>query len=771
MKDDRDWIPDATDLDWIESIAAPLPPAARGDRGRRRAARHPDRRPRHGPGAAALAGGRRRIVEVGTAYGYSTLWLALGQPADGTIVTIDPDPSGPTSPAAGGARPASPTSGSPGQRPGPRGVRGGRPGASPGRSTSPSSTRSSRSTAAYLDALIDGAARAAARSSSPTTSCGAVASPARAPVEPGDREHGRAARVLRAGRGDPRFTATILPLGDGLLVGDVARLSAAGSMRVRVRLFAIQRELAGTREVAARPAATAATVADAWDGARRASTRPWHPAATRSASRATAPTPTPATPPRRWRRGGDDPAGVGRRGRRAARAPRILELARDAVRRRRSWPSSTDRLATPEDGAAVGFLGPDAVDARDAGAGPGGGGRAPRRPGGRVARVRGPRVDGPRRPRRHRRRDRRALRRRPPGDRPPDRRGAARRVSIAVVAVARIATRPSRPPATRSTRPRPARRSGRPSGSRTATSGSASPARTGPPTTGRSAREGLHQRRHGGHRRDQPPRPDRPEGPPLPDVGRAHGRRDERRDRGRARRRRDRHPRQRQPLEHVQPAARGPASRSPASSRARRRGRWSPAPSPAPTAAPCVRRRAVRRLPRAGRAPDAGRSPTPTRGRPVETRLDGRPTGEYGFNALVLGAWGIPVGLVAGDDALAEEVADWLPWAERVVVKIADGGRTARISSHPTVARERVRERRRAGRPAGRRRRAASRSTSSRRSSSRSTYARGVVADHAAIVPGAERVGDRTVRFARDDPVHAYRGFLAINPARVEPVD
>jgi hypothetical protein len=27
MKRDRDWIPDATDLDWIESIAAPLPPA------------------------------------------------------------------------------------------------------------------------------------------------------------------------------------------------------------------------------------------------------------------------------------------------------------------------------------------------------------------------------------------------------------------------------------------------------------------------------------------------------------------------------------------------------------------------------------------------------------------------------------------------------------------------------------------------------------------------------------------------------------------------
>jgi predicted O-methyltransferase YrrM len=40
---------------------------------------------------SVLAGDRRRIVEVGTAYGYSTAWMALGQPPDGTIVTIDPD--------------------------------------------------------------------------------------------------------------------------------------------------------------------------------------------------------------------------------------------------------------------------------------------------------------------------------------------------------------------------------------------------------------------------------------------------------------------------------------------------------------------------------------------------------------------------------------------------------------------------------------------------------------------------------------------------------
>ena len=148
-------------------------------------------------------------------------------------------------------------------------------------------------------------------------------------------------------------------------------------------------------------------------------------------------------------------------------------------------------------------------------------------------------------------------------------------------------------------------------------------------------------------------------------------------------------------------------------------------------------------------------------GRPIETRLGGRPTGEYGLNALVLGAWGIPVGMVAGDDALAEEVADLLPWAERVVVKVADGTHSA-ISPHPDVARERVRV---GSEEAVRRAIGGSmqRLDPERPVVIEVDYARGVVADHAAIVPGADRVGDRTVRFASDDLVTAYRGFLTIN--------
>ena len=90
-KDDRAWIPGAADLDYIDAIARPLPAflaefesdsLAHGipivDRDAARV-------------LAVLAADRRRIVEVGAAWGWSTLWMALAQPAGGTVVTIEPD--------------------------------------------------------------------------------------------------------------------------------------------------------------------------------------------------------------------------------------------------------------------------------------------------------------------------------------------------------------------------------------------------------------------------------------------------------------------------------------------------------------------------------------------------------------------------------------------------------------------------------------------------------------------------------------------------------
>jgi predicted O-methyltransferase YrrM len=90
-KSDRTWIPSVVDLEWIESLAPDLPPALAAIEAAAEPMDIPIVDRDSGRVLSVLAGGRRRIVEVGTAYGYSTLWMALGQPSDGTIVTIDPD--------------------------------------------------------------------------------------------------------------------------------------------------------------------------------------------------------------------------------------------------------------------------------------------------------------------------------------------------------------------------------------------------------------------------------------------------------------------------------------------------------------------------------------------------------------------------------------------------------------------------------------------------------------------------------------------------------
>lgn len=91
-KSDRTWQPGPTDLDWIEatgrsphSVLLEMEAAADG------AERIPILSRDSGRMLAVLAADRRRVVEVGTAIGYSTLWMALALPAGGTIVTIDPD--------------------------------------------------------------------------------------------------------------------------------------------------------------------------------------------------------------------------------------------------------------------------------------------------------------------------------------------------------------------------------------------------------------------------------------------------------------------------------------------------------------------------------------------------------------------------------------------------------------------------------------------------------------------------------------------------------
>lgn len=139
-------------------------------------------------------------------------------------------------------------------------------------------------------------------------------------------------------------------------------------------------------------------------------------------------------------------------------------------------------------------------------------------------------------------------------------------------------------------------------------------------------------------------------------------------------------------------------------------------------------------------------------------RVNDVPHNEAGINALRLGYHGVPVILVAGDDALAEETEQLLPWAERVVVKRALGERVA-DSLSPERACAAIRD------------------------GMRSALARlgemplyrlpaplrlevdlrqPVMADNAAVLPGIERIGPRTVAATSPDAEHAYRTFLVV---------
>ncbi len=142
----------------------------------------------------------------------------------------------------------------------------------------------------------------------------------------------------------------------------------------------------------------------------------------------------------------------------------------------------------------------------------------------------------------------------------------------------------------------------------------------------------------------------------------------------------------------------------------------------------------------------------------AEVRLNGVVHNEAGLNALRLGEHGIPVILVTGDDALAAEVARLLPWAERVVVKRALGGHLADALS-PERARQAIGEGMRralAGLPRMERYRPAPPLRLE------IDFLQPVMADFAAVPPGVERTGPRTVAVTTSDAETAFRWFVSL---------
>lgn len=141
----------------------------------------------------------------------------------------------------------------------------------------------------------------------------------------------------------------------------------------------------------------------------------------------------------------------------------------------------------------------------------------------------------------------------------------------------------------------------------------------------------------------------------------------------------------------------------------------------------------------------------------LEVRVDGAPHNEAGLNAIRLGHHGVPVILVAGDDALADEVEALLPWAESVIVKRALGYSVA-DSLSPAAARDAI---------ADGMRRALSRMSEMqvyrpKALTGEIDFRLPVMADYAAVLPGTERTGARTVAFGADDGDGFYRTCLSL---------
>jgi D-amino peptidase len=141
-----------------------------------------------------------------------------------------------------------------------------------------------------------------------------------------------------------------------------------------------------------------------------------------------------------------------------------------------------------------------------------------------------------------------------------------------------------------------------------------------------------------------------------------------------------------------------------------------------------------------------------------QARVNGVPHNETGLNALRLGHHGVPVVMVAGDDALAGEVEELLPWAERVVVKRAISPFAA-DSLSPDAARSAVADGLRRG----------------LQNPDRMQPYRldgpleleidlrlSAMADYCAVMPGVERSGPRSVVARPADAEELYRYMIAI---------
>lgn len=140
-----------------------------------------------------------------------------------------------------------------------------------------------------------------------------------------------------------------------------------------------------------------------------------------------------------------------------------------------------------------------------------------------------------------------------------------------------------------------------------------------------------------------------------------------------------------------------------------------------------------------------------------DVRIDGEIAGEAGINALVADAFDVPVVLITGDQAAADESAAHCPGAEAAVVKRSIT-RAAAESLHPLDARDLIRERARAA--------LENVETAAPRSSDRTVtmsirFATTDAAELASRIVAVDRVAPREASITAS-PLEVYRTFVTV---------
>jgi D-amino peptidase len=142
-----------------------------------------------------------------------------------------------------------------------------------------------------------------------------------------------------------------------------------------------------------------------------------------------------------------------------------------------------------------------------------------------------------------------------------------------------------------------------------------------------------------------------------------------------------------------------------------------------------------------------------------DVRLNNISVGELGINAALAGAFGVPLGVVTGDQSLAAECRALLgPTVDTVIVKEAISRHAAR-SVAPERSQQLIRDAVRSAVAQQRAKGALRPFGVGSPVALEVDFALTVHADHAAMVPGFRRAGPRTVGFQHQDYREVFRAF------------